>query len=567
MERFLFAFVASLAIPYLLLSIRLHIAGLHNHLPVDVTTKLRVPEQHRWMSSNWAEHIDYSLRNGLSLSDNDGNPGSETATTSTNGTSSSVTSTLSFTLPFMPRHLAGLRPGRETVEEWVRQRREYLSRTFGGSFKASPERDVTGTATAKPTPHLRARAPTLHNSDSNFTTIAHPIAFRAEAHTAGGPTKPMNVPVAPVATPAAAPPAIRAPAAASPRKVVGETVLPNVAIASVEAHVTPPSKREPTRALLFTMDSIDQYVKNSKKGGASGEITIRDALVSHLQRHLNVATDIATSDRHFEELAVGIQQGRYAFVVLDAWTWAAKGWVPKKPLVGHEDRVFLLDFFGAKQPTRNGIQVPASRILTAFPTYPGNTFLGYAVSASQMPAPGTRKRPMEGVIWGKDPKHYEGRWDLIKALAEDGAVLHSTLDVKRVPRAPRHPNIRYHGHLSKAEWHDLLGTSMFMLGLGNPLVGPSAVDAVVAGCVYINPTYSKPVKDVYWSQHPYLADRVGAPRVCNANLDDVQAVKACVRGAVAKAQAPFIPVELTEESYVSRLQKIFGPFLPAASLD
>ena len=68
-ERFLFAFVASLAIPYLLLSIRLHIAGLHNHLPVDVTTKLRVPEQHRWMSSNWAEHIDYSLRNGLSLSD------------------------------------------------------------------------------------------------------------------------------------------------------------------------------------------------------------------------------------------------------------------------------------------------------------------------------------------------------------------------------------------------------------------------------------------------------------------------------------------------------------------
>ena len=48
---------------------------------------------------------------------------------------------------------------------------------------------------------------------------------------------------------------------------------------------------------------------------------------------------------------------------------------------------------------------------------------------------------------------------------------------------------------------------MFMLGLGN-LFGASAVDAVVAGCVYINPTYKTPVKDVYWSQHPYLADRV-----------------------------------------------------------
>ena len=39
-----------------------------------------------------------------------------------------------------------------------------------------------------------------------------------------------------------------------------------------------------------------------------------------------------------------------------------------------------------------------------------------------------------------------------------------------------------------------------MLGLGNPLVGPSAVDAVVAGCVYIDPTYDAPVKDVYHSQ-------------------------------------------------------------------
>ena len=48
----------------------------------------------------------------------------------------------------------------------------------------------------------------------------------------------------------------------------------------------------------------------------------------------------------------------------------------------------------------------------------------------------------------------------------------------------------------------------FMIGLGNPLVGPSAVDAVVAGCVYINPIYDQPVKDMYWSQHPYLEKEV-----------------------------------------------------------
>ena len=26
-------------------------------------------------------------------------------------------------------------------------------------------------------------------------------------------------------------------------------------------------------------------------------------------------------------------------MVLDAWTWAAKGWVPKPPLRGHEEKV------------------------------------------------------------------------------------------------------------------------------------------------------------------------------------------------------------------------------------
>ena len=74
--------------------------------------------------------------------------------------------------------------------------------------------------------------------------------------------------------------------------------------------------------------------------------------------------------------------------------------VPKPPLRGNEDRIFLLDFFGARGPTRNGIKVPASRILTAFPTSPWNTFLGYAISTTQLPPKATVKK-RQGVIWGK----------------------------------------------------------------------------------------------------------------------------------------------------------------------
>ena len=69
----------------------------------------------------------------------------------------------------------------------------------------------------------------------------------------------------------------------------------------------------------------------------------------------------------------------------------------------------------------------------------------------------------QGVIWGKDPKHYEGRWGLLQAIADTGVILHSTLPASRA-KGTTHRNIVYHGHLSKSEWHDLLSSSMFMLG-------------------------------------------------------------------------------------------------------
>lgn len=50
---------------------------------------------------------------------------------------------------------------------------------------------------------------------------------------------------------------------------------------------------------------------------------------------------------------------------------------------------------------------------------------------------------------------------------------------------------------------------------GDPLSGPSAVDAVMAGCVYLNPVYATPTKKIYNSQHPYLAESVGEPYVCS----------------------------------------------------
>lgn len=70
-------------------------------------------------------------------------------------------------------------------------------------------------------------------------------------------------------------------------------------------------------------------------------------------------------------------------------------------------------------------------------------------------------------------------------------------------------------------------SSVFYRILGDPLSGPSAVDAVVAGCTYINPVFATPVKTIYHSQHPFLAQRVGEPYVCSFEQKVSRFLAAC----------------------------------------
>ena len=67
----------------------------------------------------------------------------------------------------------------------------------------------------------------------------------------------------------------------------------------------------------------------------------------------------------------------------------------------------------------------------------------------------------QGVIWGKDPKHFVGRSDWLKAAASvAGVTLHSTLSTRDAPASLRNlPNIVFHGHLTKPAWQKLLAES------------------------------------------------------------------------------------------------------------
>jgi len=303
------------------------------------------------------------------------------------------------------------------------------------------------------------------------------------------------------------------------------------------------------KALIFTMDSIQSRVDESKSGGASGEITIRLALQNGLG-NLGVESIVARSDAQFESQ----NMDDFKLIFLDPWTWAGRGWKLKAFLKAHTRKIFLLDFFGGDgHESLNGI-VPLDRHLTAFPVHPANRFLGYYIDDVVVDNAIALTKENRGVIWGKDPKYFKGKEKILKKIASICPLV-STASRSALPS---HPNITSVGHQSPQQWQMLLAKSKFLVGLGDPLVGPSAIDSVVAGAMYLNPHYhpSKPKLGHYSSQHPFIEKSVPS-HVCGFRLDmSDNSLEKCVVRALAVSLSPQIPKELTKSQYMQRLQRI-----------
>lgn len=98
-----------------------------------------------------------------------------------------------------------------------------------------------------------------------------------------------------------------------------------------------------------------------------------------------------------------------------------------------------------------------------------------------------------------------------------------------------------------------------MIGLGNPILGPSAIDAISVGCMFLNPLYDQPVwhnGHAYTSQHPF-AERLGAPSVCNYRQHDVSSLRQCVQLAMRTNLPAQVPAEFTLDVYLQRVKHIF----------
>jgi hypothetical protein len=225
--------------------------------------------------------------------------------------------------------------------------------------------------------------------------------------------------------------------------------------------------------------------------------------------------------------------------------------VPKAVIRGLDDKIFILDFFGSKGLRGQGMNIPMNRYLTAFGS-PWNSFLGYYMNEDIGESSSPVAKKSQGVIWGKDTKHFTDRVPMLKQIAD-----RYTLVSTATSPVFNHANVRWLGHQTPQSWRNILRESKFLIGLGDPLLGPSAIDAISMGCMFINPVYDKPAREVYRSQHPYAAEKIGEPYVCSYQMKDAGSLMACVDKAMKTDLKPFIPSDFTKTAYIERVASLF----------
>lgn len=182
-----------------------------------------------------------------------------------------------------------------------------------------------------------------------------------------------------------------------------------------------------------------------------------------------------------------------------------------------------------------------------------NTFLGYYISTDRLKL--KKNKLNQGIIWGKEKRYLIGKSQRLMSISKENITLISTIPKSNGIQGL---NIQWIGFQNKNQWMNLLSKSKFLLGLGDPLLGPSAIDAISMGCMYINPVYSKKLDNMdVQSQHPYANDRIGEPYVCSYHEENIYQLKECIQKAKSTKLEPFIPHDFTFEEYLSRVIKIF----------
>ena len=180
-------------------------------------------------------------------------------------------------------------------------------------------------------------------------------------------------------------------------------------------------------------------------------------------RTLGVAYDFASTGVEFETLYLGTSHSNRTY---DAFITDTYGIPAVESYVRKEKCKFrIVDYWGTP-PHQNGPKFDLLQYWTPF-HFQGspNHQLGYMIHRSE---PGVHNK-WQGLIWGKEPRYFDSKWDLIQRVA---AFIPLILTAKKIPPKLIPENVTNIGIVSSQVKvrSQLFEESLFIIGLGDPVL-------------------------------------------------------------------------------------------------
>jgi hypothetical protein len=209
----------------------------------------------------------------------------------------------------------------------------------------------------------------------------------------------------------------------------------------------------------------------------------------------------------------------------------------------HHCRYFLIDGFGTQEQFNSKRHLDLKRILTPYPFDGSNSAINLVTSL--LPYHLWSERKMQGVLWAKDPAFLADHLDTILFLTRHLKITLVTtfrsniadrVAVNALNTIKSYPNITFLPFLNRVQYLQLLSASMFLIGFGRPLDGPTPLEAMAHGCSFINPVFvtpfvhkNKPTRYEYRSQHPFIERHVPEPHAFTIDIRNKTALTETVR--------------------------------------
>lgn len=168
------------------------------------------------------------------------------------------------------------------------------------------------------------------------------------------------------------------------------------------------------------------------------------------------------------------------------------------------------------------------------------------------------------VIWSKSVSYFYEQLPLLREISKilplvgTFGVTETNQDLKFIHQKP---------YLNRTEFLELLSSSRILLGVGEPLDGPTALEAISHGCIYINPIFNppihaknKPTRFNYTSQHPFIEKYIPSPYVYNVDIKNIRLLKNVITQILHLNETikPFIHPYHKPENYIKNLRKIIN---------